>query len=231
MTDWGDTIAWPTRDPGWIGKVVLMSLITIIPIVGQMAMFGWMLAALDNLRAGREELPPAGFGYIGRGVNLFVVYLIYVLVLVVVLGVFFGLAAGIAAAAGSSNNGAVGGVAALFFLLGYLVLFVGLLALYFLLPGIILLTDRGGIGGGLNIVRVIELAQRHATVTLLAGLMTILAYVIGSLGSFLCFVGVFLTMAYGYAMMAGIVRVYEQLTGFGPAAPPSPPAYPPVAPA
>ena len=35
-----------------------------------------MLAALDNLRAGRSELPGAGFSYIGRGFNLFVVMLV-----------------------------------------------------------------------------------------------------------------------------------------------------------
>src|SRR5581483_5292701 len=183
MNDWGETIGWPTRDPGWIGKVVLMSLITIIPIVGQMALFGWMLAALDNLRAGRQELPPAGFSFSGRGVNLFVVYLVSVLALVGVLGVLFAIAIVVASAWSNNGSGAAGGVAILFFLLAYLVMFVGILALYFLLPSIILLTDRGGIGGGLNLGQVIGLAQQHASTTLLAGLMTVLAYILGSVGS------------------------------------------------
>src|SRR5581483_10251686 len=99
---------------------------TIIPIVGQMALFGWMLAALDNLRAGRQELPPAGFSFIGRGVNLFVVYLVYVLALVVVLGVLFAIAIVVASASSNNGSGAAGGVAILFFLLAYLVMFVGI---------------------------------------------------------------------------------------------------------
>jgi len=79
-----DSIAWPSRDPQWVSKILLTGLILLIPIVGQLVVFGWMLAALDNLRAGRPELPPAGFSYIGRGLPLFVVYLVYGLAIVVV---------------------------------------------------------------------------------------------------------------------------------------------------
>jgi hypothetical protein len=46
-----------------------------------------MLAALDNLRAGHQYLPPAGFRYASRGVWLFVASLIYG---VVALVLFYG---------------------------------------------------------------------------------------------------------------------------------------------
>src|SRR5436190_13318484 len=88
-----DSIAWPSRDPQWVSKVLLTGLILLIPIVGQMVVLGWMLAAVDNLRAGRQELPPAGFSHIGRGVPLFVVYLVYGLAIAVVFAAL--LAAGI----------------------------------------------------------------------------------------------------------------------------------------
>ena len=67
--------------------MLLMGLISLIPIVGQIVMLGWMLAALDNLRAGHQVLPPAGFSYIGRGVNLFVVYVVYGIALLGVFGI------------------------------------------------------------------------------------------------------------------------------------------------
>ena len=38
---------------------------------------GWMLATIDRLRAGEERLPPANFSYLGRGFELFVVFLVY----------------------------------------------------------------------------------------------------------------------------------------------------------
>jgi hypothetical protein len=231
MNDWGETISWPTRDPGWMGKVVLMGLISLIPIIGQMCLFGWLMAALQNLRDGRQELPPAGFDFLGRGVNLFVVWLVYVLGLCVVLVVLFGLAIAIIAAGSNSSSGATGALGSLLFLLGYAVLLIGILALYFLLPAVVLQTERGGIGAGLNVGQVIAIARSNGSVTLLAGLMTILAYIIGGIGGVLCGIGAILTIAYGYAMLAGIVRVYEQQIGYGAPAPPSyQPPYPPAAP-
>src|SRR5205807_5633946 len=95
----GDAFAWASHDPGWIGKVILMGLIGLIPIVGPLQQAGWMLAALDNLRAGRHEVPPAAFRYASRGVWLFLAALVYAVVVGVVFygGVFalaFGLSPG-----------------------------------------------------------------------------------------------------------------------------------------
>src|SRR3979411_575690 len=72
-----DAFTWPLRDHDWALKVLLMALTLLIPIVGAINGLGWMLATLDRLRAGEERLPPAGLGYIGRGIQLFVVQLIY----------------------------------------------------------------------------------------------------------------------------------------------------------
>src|SRR5437879_12539122 len=79
MTSVGDSFAWPFQDPGWFGKMIVQGLITIIPIVGWIATAGWLIMTIDNYRAGRRELPPAGF-HLGRGVALVVVYLIYIIV-------------------------------------------------------------------------------------------------------------------------------------------------------
>ena len=236
MHQFGDTIGWPTRDPEWIRKVILMGLITLIPVVGAIAVLGWMLAALDNLRAGRQELPPAGFAQLGRGVNLFLVLLVYGLGLGAVLVFLFGAGAALAAV-GSQGAGSAGleAFGALFLGLGWLGAIAGQLLLFALLPAIILQTERGGIGAGLRIGEVAGLARRHAALTLTAGLMSLLAYVLGGLGAFICGIGYFLTIAYGYAMMAGVVRVYELQAGFGPQLMPYPPSFrqppPPAAPA
>src|SRR5438270_11655676 len=114
-----------------------MGLIGLIPIVGQMVLYGWMLTALDNLRAGRSELPPASFSYIGRGLNLFVVLLVYGLALAVASLILFGIGFGISVA----REGA-GLVGLPFVLLGYALSLIGSLALYVLSPAIILATDR-----------------------------------------------------------------------------------------
>ena len=65
----GDAFVWPFRDPDWLGKVVIIGLILLIPIVGGINGLGWMLATIDRLRKGEQRLTPANFDYLGRGVQ------------------------------------------------------------------------------------------------------------------------------------------------------------------
>src|SRR5207249_1955786 len=85
-----DAFVWPVRDPEWPGKLLIIALTLLIPIVGAINGLGWMLATLDRLRAGEERMAPANLGYIGRGAQLFVVQLAYGLaVAAVALVIFF----------------------------------------------------------------------------------------------------------------------------------------------
>ncbi len=211
MNELSDSIAWPSRDPQWVSKVLLMGLILLIPIVGQLVALGWLLSALDNLRAGRLELPPAGFSYVGRGVNLFVVFLVYGIALAVVLGILFGVGISIAVA----SDGRAGGLGAFLIVLGYAVLILGVLLLYLLSPPIILATERGGIGGGLNVPAVIGMVTADFNAAAYAGLFALVSYVIGGVGAILCGIGQIFTLPYGYAVLAGVVHHYERNAGLG----------------
>src|SRR5215469_14331094 len=90
MNSAGDAFAFPFRSPDWLGTMVLQALILIIPIIGQIALLGWLLATVDNLRAGRQQLAPAGF-YLGRGIALFGVELIYGIALFIIPGIIEGI--------------------------------------------------------------------------------------------------------------------------------------------
>src|SRR5258708_37791262 len=79
MTSVGDAFGWPFQDPGWFGKMIVQGLITIIPIVGWIATAGWLIMTIDNYRAGRRELPPAGF-QLPRGAGVFFVFPSYIIV-------------------------------------------------------------------------------------------------------------------------------------------------------
>ncbi|HEY8736029.1 MAG TPA: hypothetical protein VIO62_03195, partial [Candidatus Dormibacteraeota bacterium] len=80
MNSVGDAFTFPFRDPGWVGKIAVQGLILIIPIVGWIATAGWLMLTYDNLRAGRQELPPAGF-HLERGIGIFGVIVIYAIVI------------------------------------------------------------------------------------------------------------------------------------------------------
>lgn len=205
-----DAFVWPVRDPDWPAKIAIIGLILLVPIVGGINGLGWMLTAIDRLRASDSRLPPANFSYLGRGVQLFVVNLVYALALGMIVAALFipVIALSSSEGRGSANPGLVA-VAILLNLLVFSVATLGTLALYFALPAIILATDRGGIGGGLNVTTVARTIRTSPINTLIAGLMLVAAGFLAQLGLIACVIGVFFTSAYTLAMQAWIVRSYE----------------------
>jgi len=206
----GDAFGWPFRDPDWLNKILIMGLIQLIPIVGGINGLGWMLATLDRLRAGDEKLPPANFDYLARGVQLFVVYLVYYLGLAVVGTVLYVPAVVVLAQQGhDAPNGLLVVVALALMLLTFSVVTIGSLALTFAMPSIVLAVDHGGIAGGFHVEAIFRRARSSPLNTLIAGLMLIAAGFIGQLGAFACFIGVVFTTVYALAMQAWIIRSFE----------------------
>jgi uncharacterized protein DUF4013 len=205
-----DAFAWPARDSDWLAKLLVIGLILLIPIVGSINSLGWMLASLDRLRAGDEKLAPANLRYIGRGFPLFVVELVYVLVIAAIAAAVYVPALIVASnQSNGSANPALISLAIALSLLAFSVATLGSLALNFVMPSIVLATDRGGIGAGLRAGVVLRHARANIANTLIAGLMLIAAGFIGSLGLVACGIGVLFTTAYALAMQAWVVRSFE----------------------
>lgn len=227
MPNIGNAFSLPFRAPNWFGTFVLMGLIFLIPILGQIAMLGWTLTLLDNYRRGQVELPPAGFQYLGRGVNLFLVFLVYAVIIGVIIGVPIFLLIGSSLA--TFNNGEAGAGSAVFG--GVLSSYIGIAELFQLIaylfyPAVVVATERGGIAAGLNPGYVFSLASTRWSNTIIAGLLIYVGFFLGSLGLILCCVGIIFTIPYGYAVLAGVVRYYEASLE-GPAATPPPQPPPP----
>ncbi len=205
-----DAFTWPARDPEWLTKILIIGLILLIPIAGAINGIGWMLATLDRLRAGEEALAPANLSYIGRGLRLFVVNLVYGMAVVLVAAAIYVPALFIAAGQSQgSANPALVTLAIVLSLLAFSIATLGTLALNFALPAIVLATDRDGIPGGLRVSAVLRRSRINVANTLIAGLMLIAAGFVGSLGIVLCGIGVLFTSAYALAMQAWIIRSFE----------------------
>ncbi|MEA2645777.1 MAG: hypothetical protein QOE92_860 [Chloroflexota bacterium] len=235
----GSVFGLPFKTPNWLGTFAVMGLITLIPIAGQMNLYGWVLTQLDYYRAGREDVPPAGLHYISRGVNIFIVTLVWALPIILVLGlgfvVFYGsIFAAAASCTGSSCRGSSGSAAGaamgvsftLFFVAIILVSIYGLL-LQFLQPAIWIATERGGTRAGMSPRYVWALATHNTGNTLIAALLEYAARFLGSLGIYACYVGYIFTAPYGALVMAGILRHYEhaldnQQAAVPPSLPPAP---------
>jgi hypothetical protein len=205
-----DAFAWPLRDPEWLTKLLIITLILLIPIVGVINGLGWMLASLDRLRAGEERLAPVSLRYIGRGFPLFVVNLVYFLGVTLVAALIY--VPAVIMATGQSQgqpNPALISLAVLLSLIAFSVATLGSLALDFAMPSIVLATDGDGIRGGLHLAEVLRACRANISNTLIAGLMLIAASFVGSLGIVACGVGILFTTAYALAMQAWIVRSFE----------------------
>jgi hypothetical protein len=206
-----DAFVWPFRDPEWPAKLIIMALTMLIPIVGTINGIGWMLATLDRLRAGEERLAPANLSYLGRGIRLFGVELIYGLGIAVIALVIFVPAFALELQQGhGSGNGALIAGAVFLNLVGVSIITLLTLAFTFIMPAIVLATDSGGVGGGINLGAVIRRSRVNLNHTLIAGLMLIAASFVGSLGTVACGVGVLVTSAYALAMQAWIIRSFDQ---------------------
>jgi hypothetical protein len=205
-----DAFVWPVRDPAWLTKLLIIALTLLIPVVGAINAIGWMLASLDLLRAGDERLAPAHLGYLGRGIRLFAVNIVYILAIGLVVAVIYVPAVVMASreSQGAVSAGLISAAIALS-LLAFSIATLGSLVLNFLTPSIVLATDRGGIGSGLSVGSVLRHARANLANTLIAGLMLIAAGFIGSLGLIACGIGVLFTTAYALAMQAWVVRSFE----------------------
>ncbi|HKW59837.1 MAG TPA: DUF4013 domain-containing protein [Candidatus Dormibacteraeota bacterium] len=207
----GDAFTYPFRDPKWVEKIVIVGLIGLIPIVGVINNLGWMLAAIGRIRAGEEGLPPANFDYLGRGLQLFVVLLVYGFLVLLVAGVFFVPAVVLLnTESGDHGNAFLTVIGVLLLLFAFAVAVAGFLLAYLVRPAIVLAVDHRGIEGGFDVAAILRRVREKPADALIAGLMLIAAGFIGSLGAYLlCFVGTIFTIPYSLAMEAWIVRSYE----------------------
>jgi hypothetical protein len=192
MDNIADTLNWPFRDPRWLPKTLVQALILLIPVVGAIAMLGWMLKSLDNLRAGKDELAPASF-HLSRGWPLFAIEVAYYAVISIV-EVALSLPAG--------GRG--------LFVIGQLWSLVASLGFAFIFPALVLNVYRGGLAAGFDLVAVIRTSLIDPRATLGAALICVLAGVVGLLGLVACFVGVVFTEAYAGLVIVAAVAWFEQ---------------------
>ena len=214
MTSVGDGFAWPFKDPAWPGKLLVQGLILIIPIIGWIAMTGWLMLLFENARSGKTELPPAGF-HLERGIGMFGVFLIYALVIDLPAIVLFAIAAAVGGHDHSFYNPGTP-LSSLASLLST----AGMLLFRFLTPALIVMTYHEGFAGGMDVVRVWRLATAKVATSIIAGLVILVAGFIGGLG-FLCCIGFIFTIPYENVISAAAAAGFEKEQG---APAPLPPA-------
>src|SRR5262249_26152303 len=152
---------WMWEDERWRYKVLLQGLILLIPVVGQIALLGWMMTITENLLAGRQDVAREGF-YLRRAVKLAAIAVIYSLALSIPRGLLLSL------------NSSVLPVATLAAVYNNLALLLYVL----LLVPILVTTDQGGLLAGFNVVHVVIAIVKRPVRTLAAALVVLLGVAI-----------------------------------------------------
>lgn len=207
MLDLGVIIQAPAQDPNWIKKCLLMGLIALfVPIVGALNAMGWMRSYAEARIRGETELPEANFSYIGPGWRIFLMYLPIagiMLLLYLVVG-------GLVAAGAALEIEALAIVGAI---LGMLLFLPVMLWITVFNPGMLYLhIVHGERWASLRFARQWGLAKLTGTEYLLLWVAFLICGFITQAGMLVCFVGLLVSIPYGYAMQAAAIAEYARIT-------------------
>ena len=186
------------EDKNWLSKILIAGLISLIPIVGQFYLLGWMIEIIRRVKAGRIDILPAThFSYfLTLGLKMFVVTLIYSIPLIIVTGVF-----SYTTRQNSYDGSTVTIVVTSMGFFGSLISLLVHIATAFLVSyGFIKLAETDQIKACLNFSDAFDTIKGNLSTFIIVELLSIVASIIASAGTILCFIGLIFTMPYGTAI-------------------------------
>lgn len=204
--DIGRAFSFVFEDEAWVTKVLLGGLITLIPIVGQLAVLGYMLKTAENVaRGSARPLPEWGeFGdLLMRGLYGFVISLVYFIPYIVVVGLFSCLA-GVLGSGGSASDSAdavaaLGGVLACVFVPLFLI--IAFACLLFVYAGDARYAVTGQLSEALKFSEVMAVVRANPGLWFMVLIVNLLSGLAASLGLIACGVGVLFTSFYSYLVL------------------------------
>jgi hypothetical protein len=197
--DFAKSFSFVFDDPDWVKKLVIGGLVSLIPILGQLLVMGYMISVGRNVIRGNPQPLPEwdDFGqFLVDGLYAFVVSLVYMLPIFVVMCIFFFPALAVGGAFSDNGDaGAIGGLASCCFALFATI--YGLAVGWFFLPAALArYADTGEVMPAFRFAEIWAISRENLVVYLMALLVTIVAGFIGGLGIIACGVGVLFTQFY-----------------------------------
>lgn len=202
--EFGLAFSYPFQDKDWLKKVGIAAAVSLIPVIGQIIVLGWSLEVTRRvIQRDPQPLPDwSDFGgHLSRGFQGFVIGLVYALPLIIIVGCQQVLTFGLAAADLDSDT-----VATVLSVVG--ICFGCLIFLYAILLNLVLpaafgnFAASGQLGAGLRVGEVFGLVRAAPAAYLLTLVGVIAAGIIAGIGVIACFIGVYFTLAYSYAISA-----------------------------
>jgi len=198
--DFAKAFSFVFEDPDWVKKVVIGGVVSIIPIIGQFLVFGYMVAVGRNvIRGNPQPLPDwADFGqFLVDGLYAMVISLVYMLPIFIILCVVLmpALAIGGAFDSNADDLNAVG-VLGICCFTGFAVLYGLAVGWLFLPAGLARYADTGDFMSALRFNEVLAISRANPAVFLVALLIALAASIVAGVGLVFCFVGIVFTQFY-----------------------------------
>ncbi len=226
--DFGSSFSYVFKDPDWFKKIAIMGLITLIPILGQLVLLGWMAEIIRRVARGNLQplLPDLDFGtQLRDGFKFFVVSLVYSIPLFIIYIPFMIIIA-VLGGNGMESTDTVALIISISSICFSIIAIIYGLLLAMVLPAAYSRTAvLGKISDGLKFSEVFKMVKNNIGVYFMVLLGTIAASFVASIGSIGCGIGILLTIPYSQAMLGHLVgQAYTRSTG-GSVVIPTPPSY------
>lgn len=214
--DFGLSFSYIFKDTDWFKKILIIALVSLIPLLGQFVLIGWLMEISRKVANGDRQplLPDLDFGkQLGDGFKAFVAYLVYALPLFI----FYLPLIIVTAIAGAMGMDGETAAAIIGILSACTVILVILYSIFLTLitPAIYTrIAVEGNIGSALKVREIFSLLKSAFGSFILALLGSLLAgIIIAPLGSIACGIGALLTAAYAMAIIGHLYgQAYAQAT-------------------
>ncbi len=198
--DFGLAFSYVFKDKDWFKKISIVALAALIPIIGQMVVYGWMMKIAKRVMDHNpDQLPELDFGDdLSRGLMGWIISLVYSLPMILIYGLFMIFALmGSAYEYDSTTTLAAGlaNVVVVLFMIAY-----GLLLALILPAAFTKYLESNSLAEAFNIGAIFKLVFSNFGTYFLVLLGVLVVGFITPFGLIACFIGVLWTMTYGMAV-------------------------------
>lgn len=202
--DIAKTFDFIKEDKDWVVKLLIVGLISLIPVVGQLYAWGWMMEISKRTELGKGgTLPDVDFGtFLKYGFRYTVLEIIYsILPSIVLFAMMF-----IGSILLGVDNGFLNFIGSIFMLVLFIIMIVVIVALYALsFAGYLRIMDTGTISAGLDFDLILNMVRNNPREFLIVIGMSIVYCMLACLGLIVCCVGILFTMPLASAGLATLL--------------------------
>lgn len=211
--DIGRSISYVFQDPGWLVKVLVGGLLTLIPIFGWFVVLGYWIRIAQNVSNGYDVPLPEWNDFGGdfiRGIKAWVAVVVWAIPFIII----FACAWIPVTILGSSSNGAASALGVLVGFGGFAIDTIIGIAIAFITPVIVgRVVQSDSVSAAFNYNMIINDARQNPVPLLIIVGMSIVLRFVASFGIILCFVGYFFTSFLSFVMLSHLYGQYWRQLG------------------